>query len=166
MKTTSPILSRLRRLCAVALTLATLAVLAPRAEAQDGLRYSNATGTSYAAGTNKVMALTTNVFFPIDVPPSAEAIILSVDYKFLNAPGAGDATSLRLDLFRGIDSGRYESNIWQSITIPGNSTTAVSTNFSLTVGAVAYLRGRLVNLSTNAHGTNVLVEYAFKHLRL
>lgn len=158
------ILRRLYRLCAVGLTVATISAIAPRAAGQE-LRYSNAQATSYTAGTNKVMALTTNAFFPIDVPPSAEAIMISVDYKFLNAPGAGDATSLRMDLFRGIDSGRYESNIWQSITIPGNSTTAVSTNFSLTVGAVAYLRGRLCNLSTNAHGTNVLVEYGFKFSR-
>lgn len=155
-------LQRLGRLCAVGLTVATLAVLAPHTEAQ-GLRYSGANTTSYRAGTNKVMALTTNAFFSIDVPRTAETVAISVDYKFLNAPGAGDATSLRLDLFRGIDSGRYESNIWQSITIPGNSTTAISTNFSLTVGAIGYLRGRLCNLGTNAHGTNVLVEYGFKY---
>lgn len=161
MKSTA-FLQRLFRLCAVGLTVATLTAIVPQSEAQ-GLRYSGANTTSYSAGTNKVMALTTNAFFTIDVPRTAETVAISVDYKFLNAPGAGDATSLRLDLFRGIDSGRYESNIWQSITIPGNSTTAISTNFSLTVGAIGYLRGRLCNLGTNAHGTNVLVEYGFKY---
>ena len=146
------------RLCAVALTLA---ALAPRAEAQN-LRYSGAQATTYTAGTNRVLAVSTNAFFSIDAPRTAEAISLSVDYKFHAAPGAGDTTFIYLDLFRGIDSGRYESNTWQRIQLNGNSTTPVSTNFSLTIGAVGYLRGRFVNLSTNALATDVLVEYGFK----
>lgn len=152
----------LRRGAFAALTLGALALALLPAQAQQ-LVYSGAQSTSYTGGTNKAMALTTNAFFTIDVPRASDGqITLSVDYKFLNAPGSGDATSLRLDLFRGIDSGRYESNIWQSITIPGNSTTQVSTTFSLTIGAVPYLRGRLANLSTNAHGTNITVEYGFR----
>ena len=105
MKSTA-FLQRLFRLCAVGLTVATLTAIVPQAGAQ-GLRYSGAQTTSYTGGTNKVMALTTNAFFSIDVPRTAETVAISVDYKFLNAPGSGDATSLRLDLFRGIDSGRH-----------------------------------------------------------
>jgi len=159
MKSTA--LLHLRRLCAAVFTLAALITIAPRAEAQY-LRYSGAQATSYTAGTNRVLVLSTNAFFTIDTPRTAENVLISVDYKFHAAPAGGDVTGIRLDLFRGIDSGRYESNIWQSITIPGNSTTPISTNFSLAIGAAGYLRGRFVNLSTNAIATNVLVEYGFK----
>lgn len=125
-------------------------------------RYSGAQATTYTAGTNKAMALTTNAYFTIDVPRS-EQVALFCDFKFLNAPGAGDATYIDIDFFRGIDSGSYETNSWFTWRVPGNSTTPASQATNITLNGIGYLRARIKNFSTNAHATNVLVQYGFKN---
>lgn len=127
------------------------------------LVYSGAQATTYTAGTNKAMALTTNAFFTIDVPRAdSTQVALLANYSFLNAPGAGDATSITIDFFRGIDSGSYETNAWFSWVVPGNSTTPASQVTNINVGAVGYLRARVKNFSTNAHATNILIQYGFR----
>ena len=132
------------------------------AEAQNFQKYSGAQTTAYTGGTNKAVALSTNTLFNIDVPKS-ENVTFYCAYKYLNAPGAGDVNQIRLDLYRGIDSGVYETNIWQSLTIPGNSTTSTAWQTNLALGAVGYLRASIVNVSTNAHATNVVFKYGFKN---
>lgn len=139
-----------------------LALFLPSADAQLFGRYSGAQATDYTGGTNKAMALTTNAFFRIDVPRS-EQLALFTSYKFLNAPGAGDRTSIGIRFFRGIDSGSYETNSWFEWTVAGNSTTPVGEVTNITVNGIGYLRAQIINYGTNAHATNVVFQYGFKN---
>jgi hypothetical protein len=118
--------------------------------------------TPYSGGTNKATALSTNAYFVIPVPRS-DNVALFCDFKFLNAPGAGDATTITIDFFRGFDGPAYETNIWQSWVVPGNSTTPASQMTNLVVAHVPYLRGRIRNFSTNSHATNITVAYSYKN---
>jgi hypothetical protein len=149
-------------LCVAALGMAAL-LCAPSVEAQ-GFSSAKEDNIVLNAGTNKVVALSTNGFYSIDVP-KAEQVVLFADVKYLNAVGAGDVNGLRVDIFRGVSSGIYESNVWATWTIQANATTTTAnsqmTNFN--VAATPYLRFRIANVSTNAHATNVLFRYTFKN---
>jgi hypothetical protein len=118
--------------------------------------------TPYSGGTNKATALSTNTYFVIPTTRS-DNVALFCDFKFLNAPGAGDATTITIDFFRGFDGPAYETNIWQSWVVPGNSTTPASQMTNLVVAHVPYLRGRIRNFSTNSHATNITVAYSYKN---
>ena len=132
-------------------------------DAQWIAKWSGAQTTSYTGGTNKAMAVTTNAYFTIDVPKAGGDLALFCNYKFLNAPGAGDATGISLQLFRGIDSGIWETNAYLTWTIAGNSTTPASSILTTNVAGIPYLRARFINYSTNSHATNLLVYYGFKN---
>jgi len=133
------------------------------ANAQNIAKWNVTSVSTYNGGTNKAMALTTNAYFTIDVPKAGTDLALFVNYKFLNAPGAGDRTGIDLQLFRGIDSGIFETNAYLTWTITGNSTTPAASILTTNVAAIPYLRGRFINYSTNAHATNILVYYGFKN---
>lgn len=122
--------------------------------------YAGAT-TAISGGTNKAMALTTNAFIRLDVPRQS-GIALYCQYKFLNAPGSADATSIRIDLFRGIDATARETNKWTSWTVAGNSTTVQSEVTNITVGDIPYLWAQVCNVGTNSHATNLYLLYSGK----
>jgi len=130
--------------------------------AADGpMAWSGGQATTYNAGTNKAMALTTNAYFQVDVPRSEEVSLLC-NYKFLNAPSGGDLNAIRIDFYRGIDPGKWETNVWRSWTVAGNSTTPSCDMTNLSVAGVPYLRARIANVGTNSHATNILVLYGSK----
>lgn len=115
--------------------------------------------TVVPGGTNKAAALSTNAFFSFGVPDSTDAA-LWVEYKYLNAVGAGDHNGIDLELFRGIDASTFESNVWQTIRFAAGTTTTTSrsTCTNLSLAGIPYVRGRFLNLSTNAHATNITVK--------
>jgi len=141
-----------------------IVAMALSASAQNFRAYSGAQATSYVGGTNKAMALTTNAFFTIDVP-KAEYVSLFADFKYLNAVGSGDVNGLRIDLYRGIDSATFETNAWTTWVITAGTTTTTpnSQMTNINVGGVGFLRAKIANVSTNAHGTNITVSYGFKN---
>lgn len=144
------------------LTLALAAAAVHAADVDATITLPNAAGTIRSGGTNKVTALTTNSYFTIGVPEN-EKVSIFVDFAYLNAPGAGDVNGLDLQLFRGIDSTTFESNIWQTIRFQAGASTAKgSTCTNITVDGIPYLRGRFANVSTNSHATNLLVKVKAK----
>lgn len=114
--------------------------------------------TIIGGGTNKAMALTTNAYFEVS-SEGATDVAFFIDFKYLNAVGAGDVNRLDMEVFRGIGGGIYESNVWQTISFAAASTTttARSTVTNLSLAGIPAIRCRFLNLSTNSHATNITV---------
>lgn len=114
----------------------------------------------FGGGTNKAMALTTNAFFEIQ-SEAATDVAFFINFKYLNAVGAGDVNRIDMEVFRGIGGGIYESNVWQTISFAANTTTttAASTCTNLVFAGIPAVRCRFLNLSTNSHATNLTVLY-------
>jgi hypothetical protein len=113
--------------------------------------------------TNTLPVLSTNGYFTIDVPRGTN-LALMVGYQWHATPGAGDAPAPTIEFFRGIDTGRFESNRWTVWRLPAaTGTTPVSEMTNLPVSSVAFIRGRFLNASTNAIGSNIFLVYGFKN---
>ena len=123
----------------------------------------NSTTSSYSGTTNIVLNVSTNGYFTIDVPKAPGAIAFSFTAKLMSAAGAGDRSSIDLELFRGIEQGRYETNAFLTHVVSGLSTTPFTSYWETNVASIPYLRGRFKNYSTNAVATNVLVIYGYKN---
>jgi hypothetical protein len=115
--------------------------------------------TVIGGGTNKVVALSTSAWYSVSLPLSTD-VGFFVDMTYLNAVGAGDVNSLRVEWQEGIGQSTYASNIWRSQVFQANATTttANSSCTNLTFNAIPYARFRLCNVSTNAHVTNLTVK--------
>lgn len=142
----------------LAAAVGAVACLASVAQAE--ITYKNEQTTSYNGGTNVLPVLSTNRFVNIDTPRT-DTVLLWCNYKFHAAPTAGDATGITLRLFGGLESGKYESNSFLTVSFPGNSTTPVSILVP-TNAPYGYMRAQFVNVSTNAIPTNVVLSYSFK----
>lgn len=115
--------------------------------------------TVVGGGTNKVVAFSTSTWYNVSIPYSTD-IGFFIDFKYLNAVGAGDVNGLRVEWQEGIDTSTYASNIWRSAVFQANATTttANSSCTNYTFNAIPSARFRFVNISTNAHATNVTVK--------
>ena len=132
------------------------------ARAQQGIGYSGSTTQQIlSGGTNKAVALSTNWIPQIDLSRQ-EFAALFCNYSFLNAPAGGDSPNIRIDFFRGITAGTFETNAWFSWTVPGNSTTAAAQATNINVGSIPFLRARVANVGTNAHATNLSLTLNWK----
>ena len=113
---------------------------------------------SYSGTTAKIVAVSTNSYFTVGVSEQTE-LAMFINFKYLNAPGAGDVNRIDLQLYRGIDATKFETNVWQTLTFVAGSTTAANSSMTnITVAGIPYLRGRFINVSTNSHATNVLFQ--------
>jgi hypothetical protein len=141
-------------------TISLFAIVALSANAQQFSGFKSTTLLN--GGTNRVLAVSTNSLLTIAVPKSEE-LTLYIDYKYLNAPGAGDATSLSIPFYRGMDGGGYETTAWFTWVPAGNTTTSNTVVTNITVASISALQCRLINYSTNAHATNITFKYGFKN---
>lgn len=123
--------------------------------------------TIIGGGTNKAVAVSTNAYFEINCE-SATDLAVAINFSYLNAVGAGDVNRLDLELFRGIGGGIFESNVWQTLGFSAAATTTTPrctvTNWS--VAGIPALRCRWLNVSTNAHATNITVLVRPKNERV
>ena len=90
-----------------------------------------------------------------------------VNYSYPVALAAGDGPMV-MKFYRGIDSGKFETNAYLTWSIPTNTvlfTTPISAFFTTNVSGIPYLRAQICNPSTNATGrsTNLYVSYGFKN---
>ena len=149
----------MKNIIALFLCLIGLSVMAADPNATLPTPGSAVTVGGYSGGTNKAVAVSTNGYFTIGVAENTE-LFLFANFKYLNAVGAGDVNRLDLQLYRGIDGNTFESNVWQTLVFTANATTTTANSFgtNVTVAGIPYLRGRFINVSTNSHATNLLLQ--------
>lgn len=142
--------------------------LVASAGAQNIARYSGEITTDYNGGTN-VLAVSAAAagasgrYITVDIPRAGAEATFWCAYKFHAAPTGGDVNSINVQFFRGIDSGKYETNSFLTWNVAGNSTTPTSSILTTNVAGIPYMRARFLQYSTNAIPTNVVFSYGFKN---
>ena len=151
----------MKNILTIALCLFAAVTFAADPDATMPVPNSPITVASYSGTTTnaRILSVSTNSYFTIGVSEQTE-LAMFMNFKYLNAVGAGDVNRIDLQLYRGVDASKFESNVWQTLTFVANATTttANASMTNITVAGIPYLRGRFVNVSTNAHATNVLFQ--------
>jgi hypothetical protein len=119
--------------------------------------------TVLGGGTNKVVAFSTNGPFYFQVSEQTD-FTLDVNFKYLNAVGSGDVNGLRLDLYGGISATEFSEDVFLQRNFLANATTttAKTTITNQPVASISHFKGYFVNISTNAHATNVTLKIKTK----
>jgi hypothetical protein len=143
----------------LSLCLAVSPLAAIAADVDATMPIPGAATTVLAGGTNKVVAFSTNGPFYFQVSEQTD-VSLYVNFKYLNAVGSGDVNGLRLDLYGGISATEYSEDVFLQRNFVANTTTttAKTTITNQPVASITHFKAYLVNISTNAHATNVTIK--------
>jgi hypothetical protein len=141
-------------LLSLCLALAPLAAFSADTDAT--MAIPGTASTILGGGTNKVVAFSTNGPFYFSVTDQTD-VTLYASVKYLNAVGAGDVNGLRLDLYGGISATEYSEDLFLQRNFVANTTTTTAkiTITNQPVASISHFKGYFVNISTNAHVTNL-----------
>ena len=144
-------------LLSLCLALAPLAAFSADADAT--MSVPGTPGTVLGGGTNKVVAFSTNGPIYFNVTDQTD-VTLYVNVKYLNAVGSGDVNGLRLDLYGGISATEFSEDLFLQRNFVANTTTTTAklTITNQPVASITHFKAYFVNISTNAHVTNLIFK--------